>query len=157
MDCSLPGSSVHGILQARILEWIAISFSRGSCRPGIETWSPILQADSLLPGQPGSLFNCQIKISISESLVRSLGWDNPLEKETATHSSIPAWSILWTEEPGGLQSIGLQRVEHDWSYLTYTPSQSRTTHLLIITEVLIHIFFRLSVLLSGNKETSFHW
>ena len=38
MDCSLPGSSVHGILQARILEWVAISFSRGSSRPKNQTW-----------------------------------------------------------------------------------------------------------------------
>ena len=48
MDCSPPGSSVHGILQARILEWVAISFSRGSSRPRIESVSPALQADSLL-------------------------------------------------------------------------------------------------------------
>ena len=45
-DCSLPGSSVHGILCARILEWVAISFSRGSSLPGIEPGSPALQADS---------------------------------------------------------------------------------------------------------------
>ena len=42
--------------------------------------------------------------------VRSLGWEDPLEKETATHSSIHAWKIPWTGEPGGLQSMGLQRV-----------------------------------------------
>ena len=48
MDCSWSGSSVHGILQARILEWVAISFSRGSCQPRDQTWSPALQADSLL-------------------------------------------------------------------------------------------------------------
>ena len=43
----------------------------------------------------------------------SLGWEDPLEKEMATHSSILAWEIPWTEEPGGLQSKGLQRVRHD--------------------------------------------
>ena len=42
--------------------------------------------------------------------VRSLGQEDPLEKEMATHSSILAWRIPWTEEPGGLQSMGLQRV-----------------------------------------------
>ena len=47
MDCSPPGSSVHGILKARILEWVAISFSRGSSDPGIEPRSPALQANSL--------------------------------------------------------------------------------------------------------------
>ena len=42
--------------------------------------------------------------------VRSLGWDEPLEEEMATHSRILAWRILWTEEPGWLQSMGLQRI-----------------------------------------------
>ena len=45
--------------------------------------------------------------------VRSLGEEDPLEEGMATHSSILAWRIPWTEEPGGLQSIGLQRVRHD--------------------------------------------
>ena len=48
MDCSLPASSVHGILQAGILKWVAISFSRDLPDPGIEPGSPALQADSLL-------------------------------------------------------------------------------------------------------------
>ena len=45
--------------------------------------------------------------------VRSLGQEDPLEKEMATHSSILAWKIPWTEEPGRLQSMGSQRVGHD--------------------------------------------
>ena len=45
--------------------------------------------------------------------VLSLSWEDPLEEGLATHSSILAWSIPWTEEPGGLQSIGMQRVRHD--------------------------------------------
>ena len=48
-----------------------------------------------------------------ETWVWFLGQEDPLEKEMATHSSIPAWEIPWTEEPGGLQSVGLQRVRHD--------------------------------------------
>ena len=48
-----------------------------------------------------------------EAWVQSLGQENPLEKEMATHSSILAWKIPWTEEPGGLQSMGSQRVGHD--------------------------------------------
>ena len=48
-----------------------------------------------------------------ETRVRSLGWEDPLEEEMATHSSILAWEILWTEEPGRLQSTELQRVGHD--------------------------------------------
>jgi len=45
--------------------------------------------------------------------IRSLRWDNPLEEDMATHSSVLAWRLPWTEEPGGLQSIGSQRVGHD--------------------------------------------
>ena len=44
-----------------------------------------------------------------ETWAQSLGWEDPLEKEMATHASILAWEILWTEEPGGLQSIGSQK------------------------------------------------
>jgi len=51
MDCSLPGFSVHGVSQARILEWVAISFSRRSSDPGIKPAYPALQADSL-PTEP---------------------------------------------------------------------------------------------------------
>ena len=50
-----------------------------------------------------------------EIQVWSLGREDPLEKEMATHSSILAWTILWIEEPGKLQSMGLQRVSHDWA------------------------------------------
>ena len=50
---------------------------------------------------------------IQETWVRSLGWEDPLEMEMATHSSILAWRILSTEESGRLQSMGLQRVGHD--------------------------------------------
>ena len=48
-----------------------------------------------------------------ETLVQSLGLEDPLEEGMATHSIIFAWGIPWTEEPGGLQSIGLQRVGHN--------------------------------------------
>ena len=51
--------------------------------------------------------------AVRETWVRSLGWKDPLEKEMVTHSSTFAWKIPWTEEPGGLQSMGLQRVGHD--------------------------------------------
>ena len=53
--------------------------------------------------------------TMRETRVRSLGQEDPLEKETATHSSIHAWKIPWTEEPGGLQSMGSQRVGHNWA------------------------------------------
>ena len=51
--------------------------------------------------------------AMQETQVRSLSWEDPLEKEMATHSSILAGEIPWTEEPDGLQSVGSQRVGHD--------------------------------------------
>ena len=51
--------------------------------------------------------------AVQETRVRSLGQEDPLEKGMATHSSILAWRVPWTEEQGGLQSMGLQRVRHD--------------------------------------------
>ena len=53
--------------------------------------------------------------AIRETWVWSLGQEDPLEKEMATHSSNLAWRIPWTEDPGGLQSMGSQRVRHDWA------------------------------------------
>ena len=71
-DYSPPGSSVHGIIKARILEWVALPSSRGS------------------------------------------------EKAMAPHSSTLVWKILWMEEPGRLQSMGLLRVRHDWVTSLFT-------------------------------------
>ena len=51
--------------------------------------------------------------AMQETRVRSLGWENPLKKGMATHSSILAWRIPWIEGPGGLQSMGLQRAGHN--------------------------------------------
>ena len=91
VNCSPPGSSIHGILQARILEWVAISFSR-----------------EVIPKFP-------FDISMSCGL-----WTEKLNKHW--HFPIPPeencfWSykIPWTEEPGGLQSMGSLRVGHDWA------------------------------------------
>ena len=56
---------------------------------------------------------CLPKREMQESLVGPLGQEDPLEKEMATHSSILAWEIPWTEESGGLQSMGSERVRHD--------------------------------------------
>ena len=53
--------------------------------------------------------------AMRETQARSLGREDPLEKEMAIHSSTLAWKIPWMEEPGGLQSMGLQRVRHDWA------------------------------------------
>ena len=58
--------------------------------------------------------------AIQETRVQSLGQKDSLEKGLAIHSSIPAWRIPWTEEPGGLQPVGLQRVGHHWASNTHT-------------------------------------
>ena len=80
MDCSPPGSSVHGILQARILEWVAIPFSKGPSQPGIEPRSPALQADALLSesqGSPAGKFKeCQTH-----------GWNTKVKKELMAHEN----------------------------------------------------------------------
>ena len=58
--------------------------------------------------------------AMQETWVQSLGWEDPLEKRMATHSSTLAWKIPWTEEPGKLQSMGSQRIRHDWATNTFT-------------------------------------
>ena len=57
--------------------------------------------------------------AMQESSVRFLGWEDPPEKEMATHSSILTWRIPWTEERGRLQFMGLQIVRHDWATFTF--------------------------------------
>ena len=64
-------------------------------------------------GFPGSSDQVKNLPAMQETRVRSLGREDPLEKEMATHSSILAWEIPWTEEPGGLQSMGSQKVGHN--------------------------------------------
>ena len=66
---------------------------------------------------------------MQETQVWFLGWKDPLEKEMATHFSILAWRIPWTEELGELQSMGSQRVRHDWANNTHTH-----THTILPTE-----------------------
>ena len=58
---------------------------------------------------------------MQERHVQSLGWEDPLEKKMATHSSILAWETPWTEEPGGLQPMGSQRIGHDLATKQQTP------------------------------------
>ena len=59
--------------------------------------------------------------AVWETQVQPLGREDPLETGMATHSSIPAWRIPWTEKPGGLQFTGSQRVGHDWATNTHIP------------------------------------
>ena len=66
-----------------------------------------------------------------ETQVRSLGQEDPLEKEMATHSSILAWKTPCSEEPGGLQSVGLQSVRHDRVTHTDTHTHGRNQHNIV--------------------------
>ena len=67
---------------------------------------------------------------MKEMWVWSLGQEDPLKKEITTHSSIPAWKILWTKESGRLQFIGMPRAEHDWAH----------THSSVLEFLFSHIF-----------------
>ena len=71
--------------------------------------------------------------AVQETQVCSLAQEDPLEKGMATHSSIPAWRIPWTEEPGGLQFMRLQRVGHNWVTNTF-PFTGFVTRCLIAVE-----------------------
>ena len=86
MDCSLPGSSIHGIFQARVLEWGATAFSA----------LYLSSANTLL--------------TINQTFASPF---HAVEKEMATHSSVVAWRIPGTGEPDGLPSMGSHRVGHD--------------------------------------------
>ena len=68
---------------------------------------------------------------MQEIQVQSLGGEDPLEKEMATHFSILAWRTPWTEEPGGLQSTGSRTVGHDWVTNTFTFQPQRDTTFLL--------------------------
>ena len=129
--CNPMDYTVHGILQARILEWVAFLFSRGTSQP--RDWTQVYCIASLvaqrLKRHPG----------MWETQVQSLGQEDLLEKEMATHSSSLAWRIPWREEPGRLQSIGSQRVRRDWATSLTTalqadslPAEPQGKHIKII-------------------------
>ena len=101
-----------------------LSTTCGLCRP-LLAWflSACLVVALRLPleisrgfprGASGKEPTCQCRRFKGHEWVRSLGWEDPLKEGRSTHPSILAWRIPRTEEPGGLQSMGLQRVEHDW-------------------------------------------
>ena len=135
MGCSLPGSSIHGIFQARVLEWGAIAFSEfllhcnvrdpglipGSERSPGEGNGTLLQYSCLEnPMDGGAWWAAVHGVAKSQARLSDFTFTFPfhaLEKEMATHSSVLAWRIPGTGEPGGLPSVGSHRVGHDWSDL----------------------------------------
>ena len=127
MDCSPPGSSVHGIFQARTLEWVAISFSRRSSRP--RDWTRIscvscIGRKILYHWATWEAHNnmdrfCKHYTEENKPDTKSTCSFGPIyikfsEKAMAPHSSTLAWKIPWTEEPARLQSMGSLWVGHDW-------------------------------------------
>ena len=100
MDCSLPGCSVHGSFQARVLEWGAIAFSLIGPQTTDKEGFPGGSVVKNLPANAGDMGTIP-------------GQEDPLEKEMATHSSILAWEIPWREGAGRPWSIASQRVKHN--------------------------------------------
>ena len=139
IDSSSPGSPVPGILQARILEWVAISFSNAWKKVKVKSlsrvqlfatpWTAAYQAPPSMgfsrreywsglplpsPLYGWVLFYC---VYMPHLLCPFTSHFHALEKEMATHSSVLAWRIPGTGEPGELPSMGSHRVGHDWSDL----------------------------------------
>ena len=92
--------------------------------------------------------------AVHETWVRCLGWEDPLEKEMATHSSILAWKTSWTEEPGGLQSMGSQRLRHDWVTNTYLLITSKKQTKIFCLEKKNSILL-LVITLKNQKKSKF--
>ena len=118
--CDPTDYTVHGILQARILEWVAFPFSRGFSQPRDRTQVSCIAGGFFTSWATREVQTVKNLPTVPEPRAQSLGWEDPLEKGLATHSRILAWRIPWTEEPGGLQSMGSQRVGNDWATKTFT-------------------------------------
>ena len=119
-------------------------------------WTFLIWSTIWLPGFPdgshGKEPACQCRRK--RGVVQSLGREDPLEKEMAAHSNILAWRMPWTEEPGGLQSMGLPRVGHNWRDLArvHTHTQTHTRDLVCVhTHTHTHTRFPSSV---GGKLSS---
>ena len=90
--------ALYFVLRWKYLEWLTV------------LWLPVYFWVSTLVAQM-----IEHLPTMRETQVQSLGWEDPLRKEMATHSSTLAWKIPWTEKPGRLQSMGSQRIGHDWA------------------------------------------
>ena len=107
---------------------------------------------------------CQLRKCRRHGWVQSLGQEDPLGKEMATHSSILAWKTPWAEKPGGLQYIGSQRVRHDWvtqqySYIPQTTTRkSLTIHKIScpISDLPIYFLLSITAKLYRNKSCVLH-
>ena len=91
--------------------------------------------------------------TMRETWIQSLGWEDPLEKGRATHSSIVAWRIPWTEDPGRLQSMGMQRVRHNW-VTKPSPAQHKDTHVTFHKEHCSAGFFSCDVFVRPQCQSN---
>ena len=112
--------------------------------------SATIQKHQFFSTQPSFLVAQMVKSppAMQETCVWSLDWEDPQEKGTATHSSILAWRIPWTENPSGLQSMDSQRVRHDWATVTSQPS------LLSCIHPSIHTYIHISCIHTWRLEKS---
>ena len=95
--------------------------------------------------------------AMRETWVVSLGWENPLEKEMANHSTILAWRIPWMEEPGGLESTGSQRVGHDWATSLHFTSNLTPTFISGNHKFVFSVCGYISVLCMSSFVSFFFW
>ena len=120
MDREAWHASIHGVTKSRtrLSDWAELRTLPSIKHSCYFMYSMVL----FFPNIRAFLVAQMIKIlpEMQETQVQSLGQEDPLEKEMATHSSILAWRIPWTDEPGGLQSMGSQRVGHDWATNMFT-------------------------------------
>ena len=116
VDCSPPGNSVHGILQARILEWVAIPFSRELPDQGIKPRSPAMRADSLPSEPPGKCF----ELAVSNIGWRLLNWNDILCKGSALSKS---YFLLWKRYVVELNDVYLN-ISFEWLYYPFSPTLS---------------------------------
>ena len=107
-------------MQSGKLKWLSLAGAKSDGKQTYTLWL-LYMFTIYYYGFPGGLDGKNLP-AMQETQVRSLGWEDPLKKGMATHSSILAWRIPWTEESGRLQSIGLQRVRQDWAINTYCVS-----------------------------------
>ena len=107
-----------GSQESDMTEWLKNNNNNGYNTPLIARASLVTQTVKNLP-------------EMQKTWVRSLSQEDALEKGMATHSSILAWRIPWTEEPGGLQSMRLQRDGHDWSIKTHSTHTHTHTHCIL--------------------------
>ena len=99
-----------------------------------------------------SVKNLPATQELQEMWVQSLDWEDPLEESLATHSSILAWRIPWTEKHSGLQSMGTQRVRNDWSILAHRPIMALLIICFIFTKRWWHFRLVANMVLGQLKD-----